>query len=128
MRLRKLKSKGWQGDELRYLEEVWRRLTAIFRRYLTHAEAIALMQVITLYHFRFADGFVLNDALVDERMLGFSNAAVIAATFCKDPDQDWTWWKAEYPAYDKASDTYQETYYRILATIVSYPAVRETSR
>jgi hypothetical protein len=51
-------------------------------------------------------------------MMGVANAAVLAACFCRDPDRDWSWWKADYPRHDKVSESYLARYALILAKMV----------
>lgn len=126
MNLQKLRESKEASLEYSYLSEVAKRLDKILGSRPTKDEIIAMMNVITLYSFQFNDGFVINDDR--EHIIGFSDAAAIAACFCKEPGKDSLWWKVEYPAYDKESEEYQAVSDRLLAKLIQSPIVRATTK
>jgi len=128
MNIQKLHKSEGSGREFHYLGEVVKRLEKILGPRLAHDEIIALMDIITLYSFQFADGFVLNNDADVTSTIGISSAAAVAACFSQDPHKDWQWWKAEYSAYDRGNEKFQRCYDAILAKIVRYPAMHSTSR
>jgi hypothetical protein len=78
------------------------------------------MQIIQLYKITFRDGFVLNND--SQNIIGASDAAIIVSALCKEPDNEWQWWKAVSPTRPQSSQSFDELYYRVLGQIPAHPS------
>ena len=94
-------------------EKSFKDFKPMFNPWISFQEAVALIHLSLHYSFEFDDGFIIN-ADDDMKMLGRSEAALIASVFCQKPNKDWKWWKAEFDSADLQGKDYEAVFDRVL--------------
>ncbi|MEM1182198.1 MAG: hypothetical protein AAGM22_27870 [Acidobacteriota bacterium] len=120
--LRKIHTEPGEPDlDTLYILAVAEHLHPILGDWISYQEAVALAHLTHHYTCKFADGFVMNDPSSIQGIWRVDSAP-LAAAFCKNPDENYQWWRQEVHG---TSDDCQDAIAELRERIRQHPTVRE---
>ena len=98
-------------------------LASVFGNEIPHAQAIALMQVLTRFSIKLRDGTVINEPDNLNRGIWLADAGAIVSALCVSPDKDPVWWKWEFSSFNKETAEYDNLVAVTVQRIRNFPQV-----